>query len=121
MASDLQIAMYTLSGYPPVPASFYLDIFTPEPTQPASLETMFGAASDFPYKLLFNQYYDQVKDVWPTENLGGVSQESRDTVQAQLNRLNQYKIDFRIWNEGFVVAQDVAWRKKIAEAILSVV
>lgn len=119
MATDLQIATYTLSSYPPAPYDFIPDGYDPPPLEPASLETMFGALSVYEYKLIFNEYFNQESNTWTTDSTITVSPEIRSDIQEQLDLISAYVITYRTYIHQFTIDQDVAWRRKIALAILS--
>lgn len=117
MATDRQIAAYTLSGFT-IPALF-VPTYSAPPVEPMSMFEKFGTVTNNPtYYDVYNEYYYPADNTWTTPDLLIAPTALRDDVAAWLIIVNGYEALYIAWKIGYDLAREVQWRFTLADLIL---
>ena len=105
----------------PIPENFIPDMtgYT-KPTNPGSLDSMFGVGSGYQWSEYYIAYYEKLNNTWTDGDTGVVNADTKADIETQLIAINIYETDLSQYNYDYTVQRDVQWRKYMAQKLIDV-
>ena len=118
--TDLLYVATNIVGVTP-PESFTPDLSALiPPVNPGSLDSHFGAESDYEFRDLYVRYYDSSTNTWSDGDTGAVNADVKADVAAVKEALDIYAVQKAEYDMQATLQRDVQWRKIYAQALIDV-
>lgn len=103
-----------------IPGNFEADMSDyPAPTEPVTLDQMFGAGSSYEFRDLFINYYDQEAKAWKSTAYGEVPFEVMADVLIAQESIDYYNKLLDEHNLDITIEREVQWRALLAERLMA--
>lgn len=117
---DSMTPLQVASTLPPVPLDpdFVPTMVLSEPINPGSIDDTLGVNSDYEFKELVTQFYNQETKTWDTPDVSIVPLDVRAEVAIQQESIDVYNSQLEEYNTEYNLQKEVQWRLHCAEKLI---